>query len=128
VDKCSTCQYYERRQMNGVSGAPQTGQCRRTAPMLNPVNPKPYLIEGIWPTVRDDDWCGEWKVLARRVDGRPVEATNAAAIGPKALATPMRPAGSVNPPAFGRPATANLSTMAAAPASAAPMSAAPGSD
>jgi hypothetical protein len=96
--------------------------------MLNPVNPKPYMIEGIWPTVRDDDWCGEWKILARRVDGRPVEATNAAAIGPKALATPLRPAASMNAPAFGRPATTNLATMSAAPTSAAPMSAAPGSD
>jgi hypothetical protein len=117
VEKCTNCQYYDRRQVNGVSGAPQTGQCRRTAPMLNPVNAKPYLIEGIWPTVRDDDWCGEWKVAVRRADGRSLEATNAAVIGPKALATPLRPAGSMNPPAFGRPAAPNLTTLAAAPGS-----------
>lgn len=116
MEKCTTCQYYDRRQMNGVSGAPQTGQCRRTAPMLNPVNAKPYIIEGIWPTVRDDDWCGEWKIIARRVDGRP-EATNAAAIGPKALATPLRPAAGMSSPAFGRPVTNNVTSIAASPGS-----------
>jgi hypothetical protein len=26
------------------------------------------MIEGVWPTVRDDDWCGEWKALVRRTD------------------------------------------------------------
>jgi hypothetical protein len=117
VEKCTTCQYYDRRHVNGVSGAPQTGQCRRTAPMLNPVNAKPYLIEGIWPTVRDDDWCGEWKIVARRVDGRPVEATNAAAIGPKALATPLRPAAGVSSPAFGRPAPSNVTAHVVSPGS-----------
>jgi len=84
--------------------------------MLNPVNPKPYLVEGIWPTVRDDDWCGEWKIIARRVDGRSVEATNTAAIGPKALATPLRPAG-VSSPAFGRPTPNNVTPIAASPGS-----------
>lgn len=128
MEKCNTCQYYDRRQVNGVSGAPQTGLCRRAAPMLNPVNAKPYMIEGIWPTVREDDWCGEWKIHARRVDGRAVEATNAAAIGPKALATPMRPAGSPNPPTFGRPPSSNLTTMAATPNVTPMTAAAPGSD
>jgi hypothetical protein len=117
VEKCNTCQYYDRRQVNGVSGAPQTGQCRRTAPMLNPVNAKPYMIEGIWPTVRDDDWCGEWKIIARRVDGRSVEATNSAAIGPKALATPLRPASGSSSPAFARPAPNNVTALAASPGS-----------
>ena len=31
--------------------------------MLSPQPPqsaKTYVIEGIWPVVRDDDWCGEW--------------------------------------------------------------------
>ena len=128
MEKCNTCQYYDRRQVNGVSGAPQTGLCRHAAPKLNPVNAKPYMIEGIWPTVREDDWCGEWKILARRVDGRALEATNAAAIGPKALATPIRPAGSPNPPAFGRPSTGNLTTMAASPNLTTVTAAAPGSD
>ena len=28
---------------------------------VNPVTAKAYVVEGIWPLVRDDDWCGEWK-------------------------------------------------------------------
>lgn len=42
------------------------GQCRRCAPLLSPNPSKAYQIEGVWPTVRDDDWCGEWKILPRR--------------------------------------------------------------
>jgi hypothetical protein len=34
--------------------------------MLTPNPGKSYHIEGVWPTVRDDDWCGEWKILPRR--------------------------------------------------------------
>jgi hypothetical protein len=41
------------------------GQCRRQAPQLNPVTAKAYVVEGVWPLVRDDDWCGEWEVLTR---------------------------------------------------------------
>ena len=37
------------------------GQCRRHSAHLNPVRVKSYLVEGVWPLVRDDDWCGEWK-------------------------------------------------------------------
>lgn len=41
------------------------GQCRRHSPHLNPVTAKAYVVEGVWPLVRDDDWCGEYKVLTR---------------------------------------------------------------
>jgi hypothetical protein len=65
VDRCSNCQYYDRQDKGaGV------GQCRRQAPALSPINAKAYMIEGVWPTVRDDDWCGEWKTSARRPDPR----------------------------------------------------------
>ena len=85
MEKCQTCQYYDRRKTAAAS-SPSSGQCRRSAPLLNPVNPKSYLIEGVWPVVRDDDWCGEWKVLARRVDSRVAEALNAPLMsGPQSL-------------------------------------------
>ncbi|HEX8010464.1 MAG TPA: hypothetical protein VF814_05960 [Casimicrobiaceae bacterium] len=29
---------------------------------------KTYVVEGVWPLVRDDDWCGEWKILTRIVE------------------------------------------------------------
>ena len=95
MDKCMTCQYYDRKSAKAVAGgAPSWGQCRRNSPQLNPVNAKSYMIEGVWPTVRDDDWCGEWKVLARRVDSRVAEALNSPLMsGPQSMSTPApRPA------------------------------------
>jgi hypothetical protein len=92
MEKCQTCQYYDRKAAKAAgasASAPNWGQCRRNAPQLNPVNAKSYMIEGVWPTVRDDDWCGEWKLLARRVDSRVAEALNAPLMsGPHSLSTP----------------------------------------
>jgi hypothetical protein len=69
VERCVSCQYYDRQNGRGIeSRSAQAGLCRRSAPALNQVNAKTYMVEGIWPTVRDDDWCGEWKALVRRVD------------------------------------------------------------
>ena len=65
VDRCVNCQYYDRQ--NKGQGV---GQCRRQAPSLSPINAKAYMIEGVWPTVRDDDWCGEWKSGARKTESR----------------------------------------------------------
>jgi hypothetical protein len=66
VEKCINCRFYDRRHAKPLDGkAPLWGQCRRHAPQLNPnpINAKAYLVEGIWPLVRDDDWCGEWKIV-----------------------------------------------------------------
>ena len=72
VEKCVNCQYYDRRNAKPTDGkAPLWGQCRRHAPHLNPVTAKAYVVEGVWPLVRDDDWCGEWKVLTRMNDWAP---------------------------------------------------------
>lgn len=91
MEKCMSCQYYDRKHAKPqTGGAPQWGQCRRSSPMLNPVNAKSYMIEGVWPTVRDDDWCGEWKMLARRVDGRVAEALNAPLISAQSVSPPPR--------------------------------------
>ena len=92
MDKCMTCQYYDRKSAKAVAGgAPSWGQCRRNSPQLNPVNAKSYMIEGVWPTVRDDDWCGEWKVLARRVDSRVAEALNSPLMsGPQSMSAPVK--------------------------------------
>ena len=64
VEKCINCRFYDRRHAKPLDGkAPLWGQCRRHAPMLNPITAKAYVVEGIWPLVRDDDWCGEWKII-----------------------------------------------------------------
>jgi hypothetical protein len=69
VEKCINCQFYDRRHAKPLDGkAPLWGQCRRHAPHLNPLTAKAYVIEGVWPLVRDDDWCGEWKILSRVVE------------------------------------------------------------
>jgi len=67
VERCVNCQYYDRHGGNGAGGkASNAGQCRRQAPQLSPINPKTYLIEGVWPTVREEDWCGEFKLTSQR--------------------------------------------------------------
>jgi hypothetical protein len=71
VDKCIGCCFYDRQHGNNTdSRGVSWGQCRRTAPALHPVNQKSFMIEGVWPHVRDDDWCGEFKGSSRRADPR----------------------------------------------------------
>jgi hypothetical protein len=69
VDKCIGCHFFDRQAGKQADNRGMSwGQCRRAAPMLHPINQKTYMIEGVWPTVRDDDWCGEWKAALRRSD------------------------------------------------------------
>ncbi len=69
ADRCSGCQYFDRTDARTAEGkSAQWGQCRRHAPALSPVNQKAHMIEGVWPHVRGDDWCGEYKGLAKRLD------------------------------------------------------------
>jgi hypothetical protein len=99
VEKCQVCQYYDRQNVkpNDGQAATQWGQCRREAPMLHPINVKSYMIEGVWPHVRDDDWCGEWKLAARRSDSRITEVstgthvTNMKPASPPPMSSPMPP-------------------------------------
>lgn len=75
MDRCQHCQYYDRHPAGGHGGkSPNAGLCRRSAPSLSPINPKSYAIEGIWPTVRDEDWCGEFKAAMRRSETPRVDA------------------------------------------------------
>jgi hypothetical protein len=76
VEKCQMCQFYDRQNAKPNDGKlTQWGQCRREAPMLHPINAKSYMIEGVWPHVRDDDWCGEWKMGTRFMDTRITEVS-----------------------------------------------------
>jgi hypothetical protein len=90
VEKCVNCEFYDRRNAKPTDGkAPLWGQCRRHAPHLNPVTAKAYVVEGVWPLVRDDDWCGEWKVLTRISEDWAQEAPAAT---PPAAPQPSAPA------------------------------------
>jgi hypothetical protein len=92
VEKCQLCQYYDRQNVRSGDGkATQWGQCRRGSPMLHPINAKSYMIEGVWPHVRDDDWCGEWKLVQRRAANRATELS-AGPLTPSAVPpSPMSP-------------------------------------
>jgi hypothetical protein len=76
--------------------------------MLSPNASKAYVVEGVWPTVRDDDWCGEWKILPRR----PGHVASAAV--PLAVAGAMMdavPYAGVPRPATGSPVAAAMPTV-----------------
>jgi hypothetical protein len=50
------------------------------------------MIEGVWPHVRDDDWCGEFKGLAKRLDAQLSELMSdpiMATLGAEATISPM---------------------------------------
>ncbi len=97
MSQCVHCHFYDRKSARASDARGlQWGLCRRDAPHLNPVNAKMHTIEGVWPTVRDDDWCGQWQAQRRRngeaaavapVAGKPVTATEiVAAVRPQAAA------------------------------------------
>jgi hypothetical protein len=66
VERCIRCRHYDRAKSKASDhSALRWGQCRRSAPLLSPVKAKASMIEGVWPTVRDDDWCGEWTAAPR---------------------------------------------------------------
>jgi len=98
VDRCVTCQFYDR-QRRGAETSANAGQCRREAPSLSPLNQKSYMIEGVWPTVRDDDWCGEWKALVRRVEPSRIADVLAASPSGQFPQGVPRPTGVPPPPA-----------------------------
>ena len=68
MEKCVACQFYDRNDARVEDKGVRWGKCRRTGPIVNPVSAKAYMVEGIWPSVRDDDWCGEWVAAKRKGD------------------------------------------------------------
>ena len=92
MEKCIGCNFYDRPSgKQADSRGIQWGQCRRHAPMLHPINQKTHMIEGVWPHVRDDDWCGEWKAAARRVDVRQSDGVASGPLLPVSGASPFAP-------------------------------------
>jgi hypothetical protein len=113
VEKCVNCQYYDRRRARPTDGkAPMWGQCRRHSPHLNPVTAKAYVVEGVWPLVRDDDWCGEWRELTRIIE-EPLPETAAAPGEDARTASPSEDPRTA-PSTRGRPEPATAGAIAAA--------------
>jgi len=66
LEKCVGCQFYDRSAAEAEDKGVRWGKCRRSVPIVHPVAAKAYMVEGIWPHVRDDDWCGEWSAMKPR--------------------------------------------------------------
>jgi hypothetical protein len=90
VHKCVACQYYDRNEAEPEEHGVRWGQCRRTGPIVHPLSAKAYMIEGVWPHVRDDDWCGEWAAGNRRPDSAAAAAMSSLMM--QSAATAARPA------------------------------------
>ena len=88
MEKCVACQYYDRSDSHGENKGTGWGKCRRSVPIVHPVSAKAYMVEGIWPHVRDDDWCGEWTASKRRDAAHP-DARNLMLQPP--VQSPVRP-------------------------------------
>ena len=71
MEKCVGCQFYDRNEARAEDKGVRWGKCRRSGPMMHPVSTKSYMVEGIWPHVRDDDWCGEWVAHKHRPAASP---------------------------------------------------------
>jgi hypothetical protein len=87
VDKCVACQFYDRHDPHVEDKGVRWGQCRRSGPMVHPVSAKTYMVEGIWPHVRDDDWCGEWVAMKRKAQPPSTDPMN---LLMPAVASPIR--------------------------------------
>jgi len=54
MENCSTCKYFAV-----IDG--KVGNCRRFPPVPFPVGPN--NVSTIWPAVRHEQWCGEWRQI-----------------------------------------------------------------
>ena len=67
-DRCETCCHFKRhtrvdREVGGEVNLP-TGDCRRRSPRARLSPNGRDVLPGVWPLVRRDDGCGEWRSAA----------------------------------------------------------------
>ena len=126
MEKCVGCHFYDRNDAHVEDKGVRWGKCRRSVPMLHPVSAKAYMVEGIWPHVRDDDWCGEWVAIKRKPDMAVPDPRN---LMVPTAASPIRtagmPAGSLMTPV---PTASPLAPVASAADAPAPLMGRFGSD
>jgi hypothetical protein len=115
VKKCVACQFYDRNDLDTQENGVRWGKCRRTGPIVHPLSAKSYLVEGVWPNVRDDDWCGEWVLGNRGPDSTAIAAMNSLMMQSAQAAPRVSPAAL---PAMA--ATTTAAATAARPAIATP--------
>ncbi|MBS0325208.1 MAG: hypothetical protein JSS46_01530 [Proteobacteria bacterium] len=65
--RCVGCKFYDRSERaSSDGGGLHWGSCRRSVPTLRPAQGRDFSVEGVWPRVRDDDWCGAWEAREKR--------------------------------------------------------------
>jgi len=110
LEKCVACQYYDRNAAQAEDKGVRWGQCRRSGPMVHPLSAKTYMVEGIWPHVRDDDWCGEWTAAKRKGESVSTDPRNLLVPAPGPA---VRPTG--RPGSLMTPVTATTDALEPAP-------------
>lgn len=104
MQKCVACQFYDRNDAQSEDKGVRWGKCRRTGPIVHPLSAKAYMVEGVWPQVRDDDWCGEWALGNRRPDSVATVAMNSLLMQTaSSAARPASPPAFASSPAFASP-------------------------
>jgi hypothetical protein len=76
MTRCVGCRFYDRDERASADGGNlRWGSCRRSVPTLHPAPGRTVSSQGVWPRVRDDDWCGAWE--ARQTAVEPAVALDA---------------------------------------------------
>lgn len=69
MTRCVGCRFYDRNERASADGGDlRWGRCRRSVPTLHSIQGRAFSGEGVWPRVRDDDWCGAWETRETRVE------------------------------------------------------------
>lgn len=90
MEKCVACQHYDRNDAQASDKGTRWGKCRRNGPTIHPLSAKAYMVEGIWPHVRDDDWCGEWTASNRAPEPRAADPRTSLLMAAAAAPSPVR--------------------------------------
>lgn len=98
MEKCIGCQFYDRNDDHVEDKGVRWGKCRRGVPIVHPVSAKAYMVEGIWPHVRDDDWCGEWTAVKRKGESVSTDPRNLLVPAPGPAVRPTGRPGSLMTP------------------------------
>lgn len=75
MTSCIGCRFYDRDEgASSEGGGLRWGRCRRSVPTLHLVPGRGFSGEGVWPRVRDDDWCGAWAAREKCAEPPPAHA------------------------------------------------------
>ena len=83
MTRCVGCRFYDRDERASADGGNlRWGSCRRSVPTLHPAPARALSSQGVWPRVRDDDWCGAWEAREKAVEPAVVPDTDSLLVAP----------------------------------------------